>query len=552
MNLEKFFNSQTKSIGWAAVLIGISVLISRLLGLIRDRLLAGQFGAGESLDVYFAAFRIPDFVFGILIVGGITASFLPVFAEYFNKDREKAWQLTSNVLNSFLILLILTCGVLAIFTPQLIKIIAPGFNQANKALTVGLTRIMFLSPVLFGLSSIFSSILHYFNRFLAYSLAPILYNLGIIIGILFFVPIFGIFGLAYGVILGALMHLLIQVPAAINSGFIYKTIFNLKMPGLKKIFVLMVPRTISQASYHVNLVVITAIASTLSIGSISIFNFSNNLQWFPIGLIGVSFAIASFPILSKTWANGQKKEFLNNFSATFRKILFFIIPASVLIFLLRAQLVRLVLGTGKFGWRETRLTAASLGFFSLGIFAAALIPLLARAFFSFQDTKTPTIISISSMVLNIVLAFFFVWLFSFSNIFQKFAVELLKLKSIFDIRVVGLALALSLSAIFQFILLYLILKKKIQEFWPGKEICQSLKKIIIASILMGIFAYLIRQFIAPFVNMQTFSGVFIQTAIAGIVGVAVYLVLAHFLGLSEVKSIKRILLGNFYGTRKNP
>lgn len=546
MDLEKIFNSQTKSVAFAAFLIGASTFISRLLGLVRDRLLAGRFGAGEDLDVYFAAFRIPDFVFGILITGGIAAAFLPVFAEYFNKDQKSAWQLTNNVLNSFLVLLILICGILAIFTPQLIKIIAPGFNPENKALTVSLTRIMFLSPILFGLSSIFSGILQYFNRFLVYSLAPILYNLGIIIGILFFVPIFNIFGLAYGVILGAFLHLIIQLPAAFGSGFRYLPIFNFKMPGLKKIFILMIPRTIGQASYHLNLVVITAIASTLSVGSIAIFNFSNNLQWFPVGLIGISFAIASFPTLSKTWAAGQKEEFLNNFSATFRKILFFIIPGSFLIFLLRAQLVRLILGTGKFGWWETRLTAASLGLFCLGIFAASLIPLLARVFFSFQDTRTPTIISVISMILNIGLAFLFICFLGSSNIFQEVMVGLLKLKSISDVRVLALPLALSLSGIFQFALLFFILRKKITEFWPKKEIWQSLKKIIIASLLMVIFSYLIRQSIAPFVNMQTFLGIFFQTALAGSLGIVAYLVFTHYFGSPEIKSIKQSILNKFW------
>lgn len=545
MNFERLFNSQTKSITFAALLIGISTLISRVLGLLRDRLLATKFGAGETLDVYFAAFRIPDFVFGILILGGISAAFLPVFSEYFHKDKKQAWQLTNNVLNSFLILLILICGLLVIFTPQLIKIITPGFSPENKVLTIAMTRIMFLSPILFGLSSIFSGILQYFHRFLVYSLAPILYNLGIIFGILFFVPIFNIFGLAYGVILGAFLHLIIQVPAVINSGFKYKAIFNLKMPGLKKMFKLIIPRTISQASYHFNLVVITAIASTLTVGSIAVFNFSNNLQYFPIGLIGISFAVASFPVLSKTWARGNKKEFLEKFSATFRKILFFVIPVSVLIFLLRAQLVRIILGAGKFGWWETRLTAASLGLFCLGIFGTSLIPLISRAFFSFQDTKTPTIISVIAMVLNIIFAFLLVWLLGSSNIFQQIVIGFLKLKSISDIRVIGLPLALSLASIFQFSLLLIILRKKLADLWLGKEIRFSLKKIIIASFLMGIFTYLLLQIIAPFTNMQKFWGVFSQTVIAGLFGVAIYLLLTHSLGCPEIKSIKYSVLKKF-------
>jgi len=324
--LNGFFNSQTKTITFAAAILGLSALFSRLLGLIRDRLLAGNFGAGEELDIYFAAFRIPDFVYGILIMGGIAAVFLPVFSEYYKKNENDAWRFVNNLLNTFLFLLILLCSVLALLTPFLIDLIAPGFSPEKKDLAIDLTRIMFLSPILFGLSSLFSGILHYFNRFLAYSLAPILYNLGIIFGILFLVPIFGLPGLAYGVILGAAAHWLFQIPAAIVSGYKYKPVFNFRSPGISKVFKLMIPRTVGAAAYHLNLIVITAIASTLTVGSIAIFNFSNNLQYFPIGIIGASFAIAAFPGLCRTWAAGLKEEFSETFSSTFRQILFLIIP----------------------------------------------------------------------------------------------------------------------------------------------------------------------------------------------------------------------------------
>src|SRR3989344_6830511 len=183
--LNNFFSSQTKTVTFGAVILATSTILSGILGLIRDILLAGRFGAGPELDVYFTAFRIPDFVYGILIVGGITGVFLPVFAEYFQK--KEAWELANNVLNCFLVLLVLICGILVIFTPQVVNLIAPGFSAEQKSLTTALTRIMFFSPIFFGLSSVFSGILHYFNRFLIYSLAPILYNLSIIAGILFFV-----------------------------------------------------------------------------------------------------------------------------------------------------------------------------------------------------------------------------------------------------------------------------------------------------------------------------------------------------------------------------
>ena len=538
-----FLNFKTKNIGIIAIILAISALISRLLALVRDRVLAGQFGAGTELDVYFTAFRIPDLVFGILVIGGISAVFLPLFSEYFQKNAEQGWKFANNVLNCFLILLILTCLVLAIFTPLLVKFIAPGFNPEQEYLLISLTRIMFLSPIFFGLSSIFSGISHYFNRFLFYSIAPILYNLSIIFGILFLVPIFGLYGLAYGVVLGALFHWLIQIPAAKASGFKYSTEFNFKSLAMRKFFKLMFPRVIGVVAIHINLIVVTAIASTLAIGSIAIFNFANNLQHIPIGLIGASFAVASFPTLSRIWANGQKDEFLKKFSLIFRQILFLIIPASFLIFLLRAQIVRIILGTGQFGWWETELTAASLGIFSIGIFALAFIPFLTKVFFSFQNTKIPTKAGLYSMVLNILLCFFFVWILTFPNIFQSFIVNFLDLQEIQNIAVIGLPLALSISAIFQFFLLCFFLKKEVPEI-DTQEIFKSFQKIFFISILMSIFTYLTLHIIGNIVDMKTFLGVFTQMTSAGIIAMFSYFSFSLLFKLPEAMVIYRKIFSN--------
>ncbi len=547
--LNNFFNFQTKSITKAAGFLGIAAFISGLLGLFRDRLLAGHFGAGYELDVYFTAFRIPDFIYGVLIIGGITAAFLPIFSKHFLRQEKQSWDLTNNVLNCFLLLLVLICLVSAIFTPFLIEIITPGFSEAHRELVVSLTRIMLLSPILFGMSSLFSGVLQYFNRFLVISLAPILYNLGIIFGILFLVPIFGIWGLAYGVILGAFLHLLIQIPSAYLLGFRWRPLFNFQHSGLKKIFKLMIPRFFGIMAFHLNLIIITAIASTLAMGSIAIFNFANNLQGFAVGLVGISMARAAFPFLSKTWANNQKQEFLRKFSLVFRQILFLVVPISFLMFLLRAQIVRIILGTGEFGWWETRLTAASLGIFCLAIFAVALIPLITRAFFSLEDTKTPSIIAIFSSGVNIALCFLFVFLLGFPNFFQEFMINILKLQGLGNIAVVGLALALSLSGLLYFFLLLIFLYKKIGDY-KLKEIFNSAKKIFLASIIMIIFAYFGRQIIVDFVDMGTFLGVFIQTILTIIIGIGIYILSVSFLKSPEIKDIKDWILKRQYVNSK--
>ncbi len=544
--LKRILNSKSKTVTFAAILLGISAVISGILGLVSDIILAGKFGIKAESNIYFAAFRIPDLVYNLLIVGGLGIAFLPIFSEYYSKDKEEAWKMTNLVLNIFLFLLFLISLILFIFTPVLIRFIAPGFSLEDKAKVVSLTRIMFLSPIFFGLSSVFSGILQYFNRFLVYSIAPILYNLGIIFGMVVLEPRFGVLGLGYGVIIGAFLHWIIQIPSVINSGFSYKPIFDFKFPAIKRIFYLMVPRVFALAGQQINLMVITAIASTIS-GGIAIFSFSNAIFSFPIGIIGTSFAIAVFPTLSRHWANGQKKDFFDNFSVTFRQILFLVIPVSLLIFILRAQIIRLVYGTfgaNKFDWGPTRLTAASLGIFSIGILASALIPFIFRAFFALKDTKTPTLIAIFSIILNIVLSFFFVNILKFSNVFQNFIINVLKLKGIDNISVVGLSLAYIVAAIFQFLLLLFFLYKKVGDL-RAKEIYTSLKKIIFSSIILTVFTYLSLYIVAIFVDTHTVLGIFSQTVFAAVTGVVFYVLPSLYFKSPELKTIYSSVLKQF-------
>jgi len=463
--LKKIFNSQTKTITTGALIIGASYFISAILGLLRDRLLAGRFGAGLELDVYFAAFRIPDFVYNILILGGLIVAFLPLFAEYVSRNKNEVWQMTNYVLNAFLIFLISISFIFFLLTPWLIKWIFPGFGPEHYKLAIPLTRLLFLSPIFFGVSNLLSGILQYFQRFFIYSLTPILYNLGIIFGILFLAPHFGIFGVGIGVVFGAFLHMAIQIPTAIHCGFSYKFLLDFKYPALKRIFKLMVPRVFGVAAQQINLIVITAIASTVTAGSIAIFNISNNFQNLPVGIIGASFAVAIFPALSRFIAENQKKEFLENFSSIFRQVLFFIIPTSILIFLLRNPIIEIIYRTGKFGLEDVQLTSACLGIFAFSIFAQSLIPLLARAFFSLQDTKTPTLITLFAVFLNIILCFSFVWLLKSPNPFSNFLIEFFSLFRNENTSLLGLPLAFSISAIFQFALLYFSFKQKIKKLF---------------------------------------------------------------------------------------
>ncbi len=364
INNKIFSGKPTESVAAAAVIIAVAGIASRVLGLFRDRILAAQFGAGDTLDVYYAAFRIPDLVYNLLVLGALSAAFIPVFTSLHSTEREDdGWKLASGILNLQTIAVFFISGAFALFAPWIMHIITPGFSNEKIATAAVFSRIMFLSPLLLGVSAIFGGILISFKKFMIYSIAPIFYNVGIIIGALVFVPMLGPIGLAWGVVLGAGLHMLTQYPAAKHSGFRYipMSFSILKYQHIKKVIRLMIPRALGIAVNQVNLLIITIFASTLAAGSLTIFTFANNIQATPVSLFGSSFAIAVFPLLSIYAAKDNKKDFLGNFSKTLRQILFFIIPLSIVLVVLRAQIVRVILGAGKFDWEDTILTFQTLG-----------------------------------------------------------------------------------------------------------------------------------------------------------------------------------------------
>jgi putative peptidoglycan lipid II flippase len=459
----KILNLQTKGVTTAALILGIFSLASAVLGLFRDRLLAGKFGAGDELDIYYAAFRIPDFVSMVLIMGSISAALVPMFSEYLTRDRQAAWRFFSNVFNIIISFLIVSCIILAVFAPQLMALITPGFSPEKRDLVVLLTRIMFLSPILLGTSNIISSVLQVFGRFFITSLSPVLYNLGIIIGIVWFVPMWGLPGLAWGVALGAFLHLIVQVSVLFKVGFKYRNIFQLSDPGFKKMALLTIPRSIGLAASQINFIVVTAIASTLASGGLAVFSLSESLSRPLLILTGISFSTAAFPQLALAFSKEKKEKFLRIFSETSRKIIYLIVPASILLFFLREPIVSIILKVGKFGATDSKMVAACLGMFTFGLFARALDLFFTKAFYAIGDTKTPAKTSVMAMILNVGFCYFFIWLLSFDNVFQRLCVNFFKLDDLAGIQIVGLPLAMALSAILQLAALYWLLKGRLKK-----------------------------------------------------------------------------------------
>ncbi len=528
---NKFLNEKpTQSIAAAALIISLAGVASRLLGLLRDRILAGQFGAGDTLDAYYAAFRIPDLIYNLMIVGALSAAFIPVFTELIAQDEEdEAWRLSSGILSLQIIITGIISVFLVIFSPQLMHLVTPGYTGSKFNLTVLLTRIMFLSPFLLGISGIFGGILVSFKKFLIYSLAPVFYNLGIIIGAVIFVKYIGPVGLALGVVLGAVMHMLVQFPAVKFSGFHFKLVFSEAFgnPKVRKVLKLMVPRTLTIAVSQINFTIITIFASTLAAGSLAVFNFANNIQSAPLGLFGVSFSIAVFPTLSALATQKKTDKFVVAFARTFNQISFFVIPLSVFIIVLRAQTVRLILGSGKFNWDNTILTFQTLGLLAVSLFAQSLLPLLTRAFYALQNTKTPLYIGIVSEIINLFLV-----------------VILIK-----NFGVFGLAIAFSISSIVNMVLLMIFLKKQISNV-GGREIMRATSQIVSASLVGGAAAQFGKWLVGTQGELDTFIAVFVQFMVASALGAAAFSLVAYYLHIPEFFQFTNSLTRKVFRSKK--
>lgn len=513
-HINNLFNHKTKNVVAAAALLAAAGLASRLLGFARNALLAYFYGAGDVLDAYFLAFRLPDFFFNLFLFGAFSAGFVPVFIRLKNQNKEQAWRLAGDVLNiTFVVFSVF--GVLFFWlAPWLLKYIAPGFGPDKLALAVKLSRIMFLQPVFLGLSVVFSGILQANHKFLSYALAPIFYNIGIIFGILVLVPKLGPVGLAWGVVLGALMHMLVQYPAARASGFRYRPVFSFRMAGLKGIFSIVVPRSGSLILNQLNLVIMAALASFLGTGRVAVFNLANDLNGLILGVVAIPLGIAVFPALSQAVSKDHSADFAEILLKTARQLLFVMIPSVILFLILRAQIVRLTLGYGKFDWADTILTIQTLAFFLVGLIFQGILTLLLRAFFAQEDARTPFWVLFCGILVSLGAS--------------------LALAPWLDVP--ALALALSLGAIFNAAVLGYILQKRasLKISRLGRPVCV----FIIGSLAAGLAAYGSLYVMAGFLDTHRVLHLIIQFAAAALAGAVAYLAVNAWFETEEWIEIK--------------
>lgn len=515
--LKQIFSAKSNTIASAAVIVASFSILSRLVGLVRDRILAGTFGAGDELDIYFAAFRVPDFLFQLIIVGALSASFIPLFTKYYSKRKhEKAWLFTSNILNIITLAFGLVVLLAILLSPQIASLVAPGFAPEKQLAVAEMARVMFIAQFFLAISMVFGSVLQGAKHFVLYSLAPIVYNIGIVGGVVFLVPTLGPMGAAWGVVIGAILHLLLQWLGVMSLGYRYRFILKFKDRDVRYTLTHMLPRVMGLAVNQINFIAMTAIASTLAVGSVTILQFAYSINFFPIGVIAISYAIAAFPTFCELAQKKNQQQFVDSFSSTVRQILFFIIPATFVFLLLRAQIVRVVLGAGLFDWDATILTADTLGFFVVSLFAQAIVFVLVRAYFAHSETIIPFFVGLAAAVCNVVVA-------------------LLVTPSL---GVVGFGLSYALAALLQMALLWLLLRGRIGTL-DEKRISRSFGRLVIAGLAGALATQAMKSLVVEVITLDTFFGVFAQGLIAGLVGLAVYGAMAYLLKSEEMTEFLR-------------
>ncbi|HWP61840.1 MAG TPA: lipid II flippase MurJ, partial [Candidatus Paceibacterota bacterium] len=375
----RFIATEVKGLQRAVYILATLALLSSILALLRDRLLAHVFGASTTLDLYYAAFRIPDFLF--VGIGALVTVYI-LIPELARRGEEGKHDYIDTILTGFSLLSIILCALAAFFAPAILTMLFPSFVVQGLLPTLTtLTRIMLMQPILLGFSNIFAAVTQSKHRYVLYSLSPLLYNFGIIVGVVFFYPVFGITGLAWGVVLGAFLHAGIQLPSLVADGFLNR-LPRLREPrALLETIIVSVPRALALSMSEIAELGLIAFAGSLAAGSIAIFNFAYNLQAVPLSVIGASYSVAAFPGLVAALSQGRRDEFLARVATAARFVCFWSLPATALAIVLRAHIVRVILGSGQFNWNDTRLTAAAFALFALSLAAQGIMLLIARAYY---------------------------------------------------------------------------------------------------------------------------------------------------------------------------
>lgn len=550
--LSMLYN-RTSGINEAAFLLGIFTLLSQILGLLRDRIFAGTIGPGPILDVYYASFKVPDFLYVSLASLASVTVILPMLSQKFrdgaDTDRENAHRFFNQIFTVFSFILIGFSIILFVCMPWVAKWIVPGFPPESLQNVIWMSRIMLLSPIIFGISTMIGSVTQMFQKFLIYALAPIMYNLGIILGVLVLYPTMGQTGLAIGVILGAALHLGIQIPLLFRQSFIPRLTFNVNWKEIKTIIKTSLPRTVGLSMSSFTAIILVAIISGFSPGTMSIFTFAYNLQSVPIGVIGISYSVASFPILVRLFQGNELEKFADTILQTLRKIIFWSLPIMALFIVLRAQIVRVLLGTGSFSWDDTRLTAAILAMFVFGIIAQSIVHVLVRAYYAAGNTWKPLIMNFLGEIITVGAAFGLLSIFANMEGFRHFFEHVLRIDGVAETRLTMVALAFTIGNIVNMILLGIIFHVNFKLFMNKnslRKLLRSTGNAVLSAVVMGGVGYFVLNATATAFNQDRFAGILGQGIIAGVVGIIAGIIVLKLLRDQDLEELGKTIRGRFW------
>ncbi|MEX1061574.1 MAG: murein biosynthesis integral membrane protein MurJ [Patescibacteria group bacterium] len=536
--IRDFVFSRQADILSAAVVLSVSILASRVLGLVRDRVLAHYFSTND-IAIYFAAFRLPDTLFEIMIMGALSSAFIPTFVSYIaRKKEEEGWRIAGILMNlSFLVFLGLA-ALIFIFAEPLSGFLAPGFKAGEVVLMATMTRILLVAQGFFIISFFLTGVLKSHQRFLVPALAPLFYNLAIIFGVIFLYPTLGIYAPVWGAVAGAFLHLLSQIPLSARLGF--RPVFSLdwRHPGVGKIFRLAAPRALELLFLQVGKASDLLFSSLITTASYGYLTFATHLELIPVSLFGFSLADAALPTLS--YQSERAKEFQKTFFATFRQIIFLVLPVAVSFAVLRIPLVRLAFGAARFDWSATVLTGYTLSIFALGILGQALVVYFVRAFYALSDTLTPMMVGIGNVFLNVALSAYFI-------LYLKMPVW-------------GLALSFATAVLLQAAFLGFYLAKK--KGFPLREFILPGLRVATASLGSGVVMYVFLKLLdrSAWDRQLSFLGklalpeewsvfvldtrytvnLIVLTAAVAVLGALVYLGICNLLKVEEVKLVGQV------------
>lgn len=538
--------TEIRGLHQAAYLLAMFAFGSQILAIVRDRTLAHTFGAGAELDVYYAAFRVPDLLF-VLFSSVLSVYVLLPFVEK-RRATEGATAAASVLSQCFTLFLYCYSAVAALLfvgAPFFLPWVFPGMAAGNETL-VWLTRILLLQPFFLGFSSLLGVVTQSEKRFVLYAISPMLYNVGIIVGALVFYPLVGLVGLGWGVVLGAVAHWGVQYPLVRKSQLAFSWSPKISWEVVKEIVLRALPRSLTLAIHQIVLFVLVAYATTLTVGSVAVFQLAFNLQSVPLVIVGMSYSVAAFPLLAEFVAKEDRVSFNRHVLSALRHIIFWSVPIIGLVIVLRAQLVRVLFGSGSFDWSDTRLTAAVLALLVVSLLAQSVLLLLVRAYYAAGRLPVPLFVSLFGLVATGLGTYVFHWLFTTQDGFRHGLEFLFRLVDVPGTEVLVLALGFTVGMILEAIILFALFAHtftiSVRSLWRlGAE-------SVLATLVGATTAYLVLNFIVGGVNQETFIGIVLQGFVAGVAGGAAVVLVYHLIGSRELHELYRSFRSRVFKT----